>query len=96
MLNKADMMTHQQLMRVYGALMWSLARILQNPEVSRVYVGSFWNQPLQFTGNMELFEAEQDDLFNELQGLPRFAMVRRLNDLIKRAKAVKVFLPLCQ
>ena len=89
-LNKADMMTHQQLMRVYGALMWSLARILQNPEVSRVYVGSFWNQPLQFTGNMELFEAEQDDLFNELQGLPRFAMVRRLNDLIKRAKAVKV------
>ena len=87
------MMTHQQLMRVYGALMWSLARILQNPEVSRVYVGSFWNQPLQFTGNRELFEAEQDDLFNELQGLPRFAMVRRLNDLIKRAKAVKVFLP---
>ena len=83
-------MTHQQLMRVYGALMWSLARILQNPEVSRVYVGSFWNQPLQFTGNMELFEAEQDDLFNELQGLPRFAMVRRLNDLIKRARLVKV------
>ena len=89
-LNKADMMTHQQLMRVYGALMWSLARILQNPEVSRVYVGSFWNQPLQFTANRELFEAEQDDLFNELAGLPRFAMVRRLNDLIKRSKAVKV------
>ena len=84
------MMSHQQLMRVYGALMWSLARILQNPEVSKVYVGSFWNQPLQFTANRELFEAEQDDLFNELAGLPRFAMVRRLNDLIKRSKAVKV------
>ena len=32
---QADMMTHQQLMRVYGALMWSLSRILQAPEVSR-------------------------------------------------------------
>ena len=38
----------------------------------------------------ELFEMEQEDLFNELQALPRFALVRRLNDLIKRAKSVKV------
>jgi len=89
-LNKADMMTHQQLMRVYGALMWSLARILQNPEVSRIYVGSFWNQPLLYEANRELFEMEQDDLFDDLQALPRFAMVRRLNDLIKRAKSTKV------
>ena len=40
----------------------------------------------------ELFEMEQEDLFNELQALPRFALVRRLNDLIKRAKSVKVLL----
>ena len=137
---QADMMTHQQLMRVYGALMWSLSRILQAPEVSRseivhlplnlnlrtwyaracvpslfldlspffypqdfsqsiwlalsipwcsifsvcrVYVGSFWNQPLQHTANRwkmetkikfvwnvslrDLFAAEQEDLFDDLQ-----------------------------
>ena len=89
-LNKADMMTTQQLMRVYGALMWSLSRILGNPEVSRIYVGSFWNQPLQHSANRELFEVEQDDLFDDLQSLPKFATVRRLNDLIKRARLVKV------
>jgi len=89
-LNKADMMTHQQLMRVYGALMWSLSRIMQNPEVSRVYVGSFWNQPLQHMANRDLFAMEQEDLFDDLQSLPRFATVRRLNDLIKRARNTKV------
>ena len=63
---------------------------LRNPEVSRVYVGSFWDQPLRNTASRELFEAEQQDLFNDLQGLPRFATVRRLNDLIKRARLAKV------
>ena len=65
------MVDHQQLMRVYGALMWSLGKVLGTPEVARVYIGSFWDQPLRYDMNRRLFEAEEQDLFADLQSLPR-------------------------
>lgn len=89
-LNKADMITTQQLMRVYGALMWSLGKVVNSPEVVRVYIGSFWDKPLQFDENRRLFEAEQEDLFSDIQSLPRTAAVRKLNEMIKRARLAKV------
>lgn len=89
-LNKADRVDHQQLMRIYGALMWSLGKIINTPEVTRVYVGSFWDQPLHYDTNRRLFEAEHQDLFKDLATLPRNTALRKLNDLIKRARLAKV------
>jgi len=89
-LNKADMVDTQSLMRVYGALMWSLGKVLKTPEVTRVYIGSFWDEPLRFDTNRTLFEAEEQDLFSDLQSLPRNAAIHKLNDLIKRARLAKV------
>ena len=91
-LNKADMVNHQQLMRVYGALMWSLGKVFNTPEVVRVYTGSFWNEQLHFDTNRKLFELEEQDLFKDFQSLPRNAALRKLNDLIKRARLAKVFM----
>jgi hypothetical protein len=39
-LNKADGVTREQLVRVYGSLMWSMGKIFNSPEVVRVYTGS--------------------------------------------------------
>ncbi|CAH8520825.1 unnamed protein product [Dicrocoelium dendriticum] len=89
-LNKADMVDSQQLMRVYGALMWSLGKILNTPEVARVYIGTFWDHRLMFDANRKLFELEQRDLFRELSSLPGSAALRKLNDFIRRARLAKV------
>lgn len=90
LLNKADRCTTPQLMRVYGAMMWNLGKVIDTPEVSRVYIGSFWDEPLQNDEMRRLFESEENDLYTNLAQLPRSAAVRKLNDLIKRARLAKV------
>ena len=89
-LNKADRVTTPQLMRVYGALMWSLGKVIDTPEVSRVYIGSFWDEPLQNDEQRKLFESEENDLYTALAQMPRSAATRKLNDLIKRARLARV------
>ncbi|MED6195242.1 EH domain-containing protein 1 [Stylosanthes scabra] len=93
-LNKADQVDTQQLMRVYGALMWSLGKVLNTPEVVRVYIGSFNDKPIQegFVGPLgqELFENEQNDLLADLVDIPRKACDSRINEFVKRARAAKM------
>ncbi|EPS68571.1 hypothetical protein M569_06192, partial [Genlisea aurea] len=93
-LNKADQVDTQQLMRVYGALMWSLGKVLNTPEVMRVYIGSFNDKPINVNvvGPLggDLFEKEQEDLLSDLKDIPKKACDRRINEFVKRARAAKI------
>ncbi|XP_005944734.1 EH domain-containing protein 2 [Haplochromis burtoni] len=88
-LNKADRVDSQYLMRVYGALMWSLGKVFRTPEILRVYIGSFWSEPRQMCDHYQLIELEEEDLLADIRNLPRNAAVRKLNDLVKRARLVR-------
>jgi len=89
-LNKSDSITPQQLMRVYGALMWSLGKVIQTPEVMRVYISSFWDNEYQNKENQRLFDAEKRDLLEDLLSLPRNSALRKVNELVKRSRIVRV------
>lgn len=93
-LNKADQVDQQQLMRVYGALMWSLGKVFKSPEVCRVYIGSFnagnaIREDVNPTGKM-LFEREQEDLLHDLYDIPSRSCDRKVNEFVKRVRAAKI------
>jgi len=71
--------------------MWSLGKVIKTPEALRVYVGSFWDKPYAAPGkeNEKLFEAETQDLLEDLLSLPRNSAVRKVNELVKRARLVR-------
>eukprot|EP00873_Tetraselmis_striata_P019974 jgi/Tetstr1/440238/TSEL_028589.t1 len=93
-LNKADQVDQQQLMRVYGALMWSLGKVIKSPEVCRVYIGSFnastpIREDINPTGK-GLFEAEQNDLLSDLSDIPARSCDRKVNEFVKRVRACRI------
>ena len=89
-LNKADQVSAQQLMRVYGALMWSLGKVFMTPEVCKVYVGSFNDKPPVTTNNVlgeELFMKEHEALKKDLLDIPQRSCDRKVNEFVKRVRA---------
>ncbi|KAK2080274.1 hypothetical protein QBZ16_000127 [Prototheca wickerhamii] len=93
-LNKADTVDQQQLMRVYGALMWSLGKVFRAPEVCRVYIGSFnAGHPIREDVNplgRALFEKEQEDLLHDLYEIPARSCDRKVNEFVKRVRAARI------
>ncbi|EDV24973.1 EH domain-containing protein 1 [Trichoplax sp. H2] len=89
-MNKADSVQEQDLIRAHGALMWYLTKIIKASEVPRVFVGSFWEEPLKKNEKRDYFEAEKLDLLEDIRSLPRYVILRTINDVIERTRLLKV------
>ncbi|CAE7675385.1 Ehd1 [Symbiodinium necroappetens] len=88
-LNKADQIDASNLVRVYGALLWNVGKVFQTPEVARVFVSSFWNEPYRFQDHVTLFEEDKAAVVKELQSLPHTALLRKINNLTARVRRVR-------
>lgn len=91
-LNKADQLDTESLMRVYGALLWSMGRIFKGAEVARIYVGSFRDDPLLRDEHIALFHKDEEVLKKHLEELPKACSMRKVNEMVKRIRLAVVHL----
>eukprot|EP00418_Pyrodinium_bahamense_P093939 CAMPEP_0179025742 /NCGR_PEP_ID=MMETSP0796-20121207/8148_1 /TAXON_ID=73915 /ORGANISM="Pyrodinium bahamense, Strain pbaha01" /LENGTH=475 /DNA_ID=CAMNT_0020721785 /DNA_START=8 /DNA_END=1435 /DNA_ORIENTATION=+ len=91
-LNKADQIDAANLVRVYGALLWNVGKVFQTPEVTRVFVSSFWEKDYRFQDHRELFEEDKQAVLKELHDLPRTSLLRKINSFVARVRRVRAHL----
>jgi len=89
-LNKADSISAQELMRVYGALFWNLSPLINVTEPPRVYVGSFWNNALKDERNNDLFIQEEVSLLMDIKQTITNIVENKIASLRKHAKLVRL------
>ena len=62
--------------------LWSLGKVVQTPEVLRVFVGSMWGQPYaahaDAESNHKLFDLEREAILGDLRSLPKQSRVPAL------------------
>ncbi len=89
-LNKADTIATQELMRVYGALFWSLAPLINVTEPPRVYTGSFWAQLFKPDTNQQLFQQEEVSLLNDMYEVMENRVENKIAFIRQHAIKVKI------
>ena len=90
MINKADSITSQELMRVYGALFWNFAPLINVVEPPRVYVGSFWFHKFNPMSNNELFLKEEISLLHDLDEVITNSLENKIASIRQHANQVLI------
>ncbi|OIR58806.1 MAG: EH domain-containing protein [Amphiamblys sp. WSBS2006] len=93
-LNKTDIATPHELLRVYGALTWSLSRILPRTEIPLIYIAAAAPHRDMKTRHTGILEENKKLLLAEFNVLTQLSLSRKLEAITKRMKELTVFIHL--
>ncbi|KAF2349961.1 Dynamin superfamily [Trinorchestia longiramus] len=66
LLNKADQIPPEELIKVQGSLFWNLSPLLGVSAPPTVYAGSFSSKPYRTSSPAKLFQAQEEALFHDI------------------------------
>ncbi|XP_052744317.1 sarcalumenin [Bicyclus anynana] len=85
-LNKADSVKPEELMRVQSALIWNISPLMSSPQPPVMYTVSLWSLPYEPGAPVRLLQAQERELLRDL----RQAVDRRIENKIASARRFAV------
>ncbi|CAG9855171.1 unnamed protein product [Phyllotreta striolata] len=85
-LNKADRVKPEELMRVQGALIWNISPLMSSPQPPIMYTTSLWSKPYEPWAPIRLLQAQERAFLRDLRG----AVDKRIENKIASARRFAV------
>ncbi|CAK1545591.1 unnamed protein product [Leptosia nina] len=86
LLNKADSVKPEELMRVQSALIWNISPLMSSPQPPVMYTVSLWSMPFEPSAPVRLLQAQERELLRDL----RQAVDKRIENKIASARRFAV------
>merc|ERR1711992_267834 len=66
-LNKADEITAEELLKIQGNLVWNVSPLMASMEPPTLYAGSFWSRPYKAGAPKRLLKAQEQALLKDVK-----------------------------
>eukprot|EP00096_Caligus_rogercresseyi_P016521 TRINITY_DN920_c0_g1_i3.p1 TRINITY_DN920_c0_g1~~TRINITY_DN920_c0_g1_i3.p1 ORF type:complete len:1395 (-),score=386.10 TRINITY_DN920_c0_g1_i3:125-4309(-) len=85
-LNKADEITAEELLKIQGSLVWNVSPLMASMEPPKMYAGSFWSKPYKAGAPKKLLKAQEMSLLKDIQ----LAITKQVENRIATARRFAV------
>lgn len=86
LLNKADEITAEELLKIQGNLVWNVSPLMASAEPPTLYAGSFWSHPYKNGAPKRLLKSQEQSLLKDI----REAIDKRVENRIATARRFAV------